>query len=79
MSQQSVLAAQKANRILSYVKRREASWARAVIFILCSCETPAGAPHPAPGSPRQEKHEAVRVGEEEGHENSGQGPRTYIL
>ncbi|PKU43473.1 rna-directed dna polymerase from mobile element jockey-like [Limosa lapponica baueri] len=42
MSWQYVLAAQKANRILGYIKRSMASWSQEVILPFCSGENPPG-------------------------------------
>ncbi|GAB0209676.1 mitochondrial enolase superfamily member 1 [Grus japonensis] len=50
MSQQCALTAQKANRILGYMKRSVASRLRGMILPLCSRETPPGVLCPALGS-----------------------------
>jgi len=47
MTQQSALAAQKANHILGCIKSSVASRSRAVILPLCSAETPPGVLCPA--------------------------------
>ncbi|PKU46519.1 rna-directed dna polymerase from mobile element jockey- hypothetical protein [Limosa lapponica baueri] len=69
MSQQCVLAAQKANCILGHIKRSMASRSREVILPLCSRETPPGLLCPALESSTQEGHGPVGMGPEEGHEN----------
>ncbi|KAK4827412.1 hypothetical protein QYF61_017842 [Mycteria americana] len=71
MSQQCVLAALKANRILGCIKSSMASRSREVILplYLHSHETPPGVVHLVLGSPIKERHGSVRAGPEEGHGN----------
>ncbi|GAB0175851.1 mitochondrial enolase superfamily member 1 [Grus japonensis] len=72
MSRQRALAAQKANCILSCIKRGVTSRSREVILTLYSALMRphlAGVLHPAPESPVQEGHEPVGVSPEEGHNN----------
>ncbi|PKU46594.1 rna-directed dna polymerase from mobile element jockey- hypothetical protein [Limosa lapponica baueri] len=67
ISQQCVLAVQKANCILVCTKRSVASRSRDMILPLC--ETPRGVQHPALGSPTSEGHGSVGAGPEEGHKD----------
>jgi len=69
MSQQCALAAQKANHILSCIKRSVASRLREVILPLCSGETPAGVLRPALEPSAQEGHGTVGAALEEGHKD----------
>ena len=64
MSHQCVLAAQKANRILGYIKRRVDRRAREGILPLCSGETPPGVLHPPLELSAQERHGPVGAGPE---------------
>ncbi|KAJ7425437.1 rna-directed dna polymerase from mobile element jockey-like [Pitangus sulphuratus] len=48
--------AQKADRILGYIKRRVGSMLREVILPLYSCDTPLEVLHPALGSSTQKRH-----------------------
>ncbi|GAB0179883.1 cAMP-dependent protein kinase inhibitor alpha [Grus japonensis] len=71
MSRQCELAAQKANCVLGCIKRGVTSRSREVILPLYSTlmrETPPGVQCPALGAPVQERHGAVGVSPEEGHE-----------
>lgn len=63
-SQHCMLAAQKANCILSCIKRSMTSRLRAVILPLCSHDFPPGVLHPLLGPPTQEGHQAVGAGPE---------------
>ena len=68
MSQQCVLAAQKANCVLGCIKKGVASSEREVIVLLYSArEAPSAVLHPGLGTPEQEGHGALGVGPEEGH------------
>jgi len=69
MTRQSVLTAQKANRILNCIKRSMASRLREVILTLYSGETPPGVLCPALEPSAQERHRPVGAGPEEGHKN----------
>ncbi|PKU44426.1 rna-directed dna polymerase from mobile element jockey- hypothetical protein [Limosa lapponica baueri] len=71
ISQQRVLAAQKANHTLGCIKTIVTSRLQDVNLapLLCSGETPPGVLHPALNSSEQERHGPVRVGLEEGHKN----------
>jgi len=69
MSHQGALAAQKANYILSCIKRSMASGSREVILPLHSGEIPPGILRPALELPAQEGHGAVGEGPEEVHKN----------
>jgi len=70
MSQQCVLTAQKAKRMLGCIKRGVASRLREVILPLCSGETPPGVLHSALEPSAQERHGPVEAGLEEGHQNA---------
>ncbi|KAJ7419365.1 rna-directed dna polymerase from mobile element jockey-like [Willisornis vidua] len=70
MSQQSVLAAQKANCILGCIKSSVASRLRKAILPLPhSGETPLVVLPLALGSPAQEEHQPVEVNPEQGHQD----------
>jgi len=67
MSQQCVLAAQKANHILGCIKTSTATLSREGILPLCSGEISPGIMHPALEPSAQEGHGPVGLGPEEGH------------
>jgi len=71
ISQQSVLAAQKANCILACIKTSTASRFREMIFPLYSVlvRAPPGVLCPVLRFPIQERHGPVRTDPEEGHKN----------
>jgi len=70
VSQQCALMAQKTNRILGCIKSTVVSRSREVIYpSTLHCETSPGELHPDVESLVQERHRAVGVCPEEGHEN----------
>ena len=73
MSQQCVLAVQKANYILGCIKRGVSSRSREVILPLCSALTRPQLKCPVLGLPTQEGHEAAGVDPEEGREDDQRG------
>jgi len=79
MSQQCVLTAQKANRILGCIKSSVASRSRGDSApLLCSAVTPPGVLRPALESSAQEIHGPVGADPEEGHKND-ERTRTPLL
>jgi len=77
-SRPRMLAAQKANHILSCIQSSVTSRLREVILPLCSGETPPGVLCPALEPSTQERHRAVGAGLEEGHKND-QSAGTSLL
>ena len=69
MSQQCVLAPQKANCILGGIERSVASKSMEAILPLCSGETPPGVLCPALEPSAQEGHGPVGAGQKEGDKN----------
>lgn len=69
MSQQSVLAAQKTNCTLGYIKRIVASRSRKVILPLNSSEIKTAVQLPALVSPVPEKHGSAPAAPKENHRN----------
>jgi len=70
MSWQCALAAQRANRVLSCIKRSEASRSRGDSApLLCSGETSPGILRSALEPPAQEEHGTVGAGPKEGYKN----------
>jgi len=80
ITQQCVLADQKANHILGCTKRSEASRAREVILPIYSplLRSPPGVLRPALKPSAQESHGPVGTGPKEGHKN-GQRDGTPLL
>ncbi|GAB0186370.1 triadin [Grus japonensis] len=68
MSWQYALAVQKANRVLGCIKCDQHIEGGDSAPLLHSCETLPGVLRPALGAPVQERHRAVGVSPEEGHE-----------
>lgn len=79
MSQQCVLAAQKAGYVLDCIKRSIVSRSRKVICHLCSRETPPGVLHPGQGLPLHESYEPVRGSPQEGRENNQRNGTTSAM
>ena len=78
MSRQCVLAAQKANHILGYIKRNVTNRVREVIPPLCSREIPPEVRHPVREYPTQEGHGAVGAGPEEGHKDDQRAEAPHL-
>ena len=70
MSQQCMLAAQKANCIRGCIETSETSRSREVILLLYSREAHSGVLCPDMEPPTQEGHGVVGVGPEKGHKDN---------
>ena len=69
MSRQCALEAQKANCILSYIKRSVTSRSREVVLPPCSHETPSRELYPFLEPPTQDGYGVDEAGPEEGHKD----------